>query len=195
MFLIGIQDHLAGNQFNHLQSSLFPSTSSASVHPNVFNSEPMLPFIPPHEVGNPWDDFINLPWLHNELLYSEFGKIPDLTWLSSFGNEVPSEQNIIQNLHTPEPPFESMASHGDLSVSQLSMQFDHFDDLLWPPLWAHSPWPEPQLNPQQSEVQSLLEPSGSQYNPHSIQYNFQGQASHQIESFQPSGKNTYSQGK
>ena len=161
----------------------------------------MLPFIPHHEAGNPWNDLINVPGLHAEWLSSDFEKIDDLKWLSSLGHQVPSEERTIQNLLTPEPPFQSMSSHGfesthaDLSLSQPSMQFDYCDDSLLPLLWTHPPLPEPQVTPQNIQVQSLVEHSASPCNPQSTQHNFQGQASHQIQSLQPSEDFTYNEGK
>ncbi|KNZ54680.1 hypothetical protein VP01_2886g3 [Puccinia sorghi] len=152
--LSGLDDHLAGHQFNHLLNSLFPFASPATLHPHIFTSEPMLPVMPPHEAGKPWDDLINVPGLHNELLYSEFGTITDSTWLSSFGQKAPFEQSTVQNLPTPELAFQSISSRGfespdgDHSMPQLSMQFGHFGDSLWPPPWAHSLLPAPQLTPQ-----------------------------------------------
>ena len=105
----------------------------------------------------------------------------------------PMTVHTVQNLPTLEMPLKSTSSHGfefphgDFGVSQLSMQFDHIDDLLSPPAWLHShDWPEPQLSPQQIQVQSLPEHSASPYDSHGTQNSFEGQASHQIQSREPS---------
>ena len=101
---------------------------------------------------------------------------------------------LIESFFNLSPAFED--PHCDLSVSQLSMQFGHFDELLWPAPWAHPSESDPQHSPQLIQVQSLLEHSASQYNPqYGNQKNFQGQASHQIQSHQLYEDHTYSQGK